>query len=719
MTALQTAAPMAPPPQPPAALLPKLREDLKLYPGPRHRDGSPSWRVLDPVRNRFYEIGWLEFELLARWADNASVDALVAHVEAETPLRLSDEEVEGFIDFLKHNQLTAAQSKEDLNRLRSRWMGGVKPWYEQLFHNYLFFRIPLVRPDKFLERTLPVAELFFTKSFAAILLVVFLADLYLITREWDELRRTFSYFFNLQGGLYFLIAATFSKILHELGHAYAAKRYGVRVPAMGLAFLVLWPFLYTDTGETWKLADRKRQLVIASAGMATELALACFATLLWSITPEGGAKQVLFILATTTWVMTLVVNASPFMRFDGYFVLSDALDFPNLHDRAGACAKWWLRRTLFGLREPLPEPTFSRGQRIGLVIFALITWIYRLIVFLGIAIMVYHLFFKILGIVMMMLELVWFILMPVWREVRYLWERRAGVHFQWRPITAVFGLLLLFVWMVPVTNQIIAPAVIRAAQEQPVYAPFAARIQTVEVRPGQRVEPEQVLMRLEAPELKMRAQKAEVALSSARSEFLSTAASGKLQERRLVLLEQIAEALAEQKAVEEESERLIVRAGMAGIVRDMPAQIVPGRSIHPRELVMRVVSAGPPVIEAYVSESRIESIHVGQEVRFIPSRPDAPTFNGRVKSMDTTGSKQLTRTILASPHGGEIAAVVDRRGLAQAQEPVYRVLIEPEGKVAELASIERGTVRIETDLALIAQNFVWRALSIVVRESGF
>ena len=699
--------------------VPKLRQDLKLNPGPRHRDGSPSWRILDPVRNRFFEIGWLEFELLARWSEHPRVDLLIAQVEAETPLRPTEDEVMGFIQFLESGQLLVPADKEERARLKGRWMRSVKPWYEQLFHNYLFFRVPLVRPDKFLERTLPLAELFFTRSFFTILLVVFLVDLYLVSREWDELRRTFSYFFNLQGGLYFAIAATFSKVLHELGHAYAAKRYGVRVPAMGVAFLVMWPFLYTDVGETWKLADRRRQIVIASAGMATELALACFATLLWTITPEGAAKHVLFILATTTWVMTLAVNASPFMRFDGYFVVSDALDFPNLHERSGATARWWIRRTFFGLREPLPEPTFTAWQRVGLVVFAGVTWTYRLVVFFGIALMVYHLFFKILGIVMMMMELVWFIFRPVWTEVSYLLSKRKLVNLQWSPLSLVLGGLLLVFWLVPVTNQMSAPAVLRIAQEQPVYAPFAARIKSVEVVPGQIVEPGQVLVQLDAPELWLRAEKAAVSLASARSESLTSAASGKLQERRLVLLEQAAEALAEQKSVEEEVERLTVRSTIRGAIRDMPAQIVAGRTIGTRELMMRVTAASPAVIEAYVGEAAIESIQVGQEVTFISSRAGVPAVRGVVKAVDTTGSKQITRPLLVAPHGGDIAAVLDRRGNAQAQDPVYRVLIDPVGEMGFIRTIERGTVRIDTSLVLVAQNFASRALSILVRESGF
>ena len=142
----------------------------------------------------------------------------------------------------------------------------------------------------------------------------------------------------------------------------------------------IWPFLYTDTGETWKLADRRKQLVIACAGMGAELVLAVFSTLLWSLSPEGAAKSVFLVLASTTWIMTLAVNLSPFMRFDGYFVLSDLLGFPNLHERGTACAKWWLRRTFFGIDTPMPEPTLRPRQRAALIVFAYVTWAYRLTV---------------------------------------------------------------------------------------------------------------------------------------------------------------------------------------------------------------------------------------------------------------------------------------------------------------------------------------------------
>src|SRR3954464_15942131 len=210
---------------------------------------------------------------------------------------------------------------------------------------------------------------------------------------------------------------------------------------MGVAFRVLWPYLYTDTSEGWKLADRRKQLVIALAGVAAELALAVVCTFLWALSPEGAARSVFFVLASTTWMMTLAVNVSPFMRFDGYFALSDFLDFPNLHERNIACARWWMRKTFFGLVESTPEPTLRAGQRALLIAFAYITWLYLFTVFIGFALLVYHIAFKLLGILLMLVEIVWFVARPVGNEVAYLWRARRAAQAAWRPVGAIGALV--------------------------------------------------------------------------------------------------------------------------------------------------------------------------------------------------------------------------------------------------------------------------------------
>src|SRR6185369_11766517 len=266
------------------------------------------------------------------------------------------EEVQELAEFLAANQLLAPHSPAARASLSRRHAGSQKSWLSQVLHHYLFFRLPIWRPDAFLARTVGLTEIFFTPGFIVLVVGLLGVDLYLLSREWYSFTDALGRMLTPHAFLYYAVAVSFSKIVHESGHAYAARRYGVRVPTMGIAFLVLMPFLYTDTGETWKLSDHRKQLVIACAGMAAELMLAVFSTFLWALSPEGAAKNVLFVLASTTWVMTLAVNVSPFMRFDGYFVISDLLQFPNLHERATACAKWWLRKTFFGIDAPVPEP---------------------------------------------------------------------------------------------------------------------------------------------------------------------------------------------------------------------------------------------------------------------------------------------------------------------------------------------------------------------------
>src|SRR4051812_21725381 len=223
----------------PPVPLPPLREDLRLYPGPTSRDGSPTWRILDPIRNSFFEIGWLEFEMLARWADAREAIVLVQRVAAETPLKPAPEEVEDLIEFLASNQLLAPNSALAKAKLSTRLEGAKKSWLTQLLHHYLFFRIPLWRPDAFLARTVGLTDIFFTRGFVVLLLALLGVDLYLLSREWYSFTDALGRMLTPHAFLYYAVAVSFSKVVHEFGHAYAARRYGVRVPTMGVAFLVM------------------------------------------------------------------------------------------------------------------------------------------------------------------------------------------------------------------------------------------------------------------------------------------------------------------------------------------------------------------------------------------------------------------------------------------------------------------------------------------------
>ena len=152
--------------------LPRLRQDLRLLPGQVQSDGSPSWRIHDPVRNRFFEIGWLEFELLARWAEVSTLDQLAQRVSSETTLQPSADELRELVEFLQRNQLFIVEDSALRRGLHLRWMAGLRPWHQRLLHHYLFFRIPLVRPDRFLAATLPWARALVSRWALAALAII-------------------------------------------------------------------------------------------------------------------------------------------------------------------------------------------------------------------------------------------------------------------------------------------------------------------------------------------------------------------------------------------------------------------------------------------------------------------------------------------------------------------------------------------------------------------
>ena len=150
----------------------------------------------------------------------------------------------------------------------------------------------------------------------ALVLLLGFIGLYIVGRQWGAFTSTFLYFFNLQGLTFYFISLVFIKILHELAHAYTAVRYGCKVPTMGVALLVMFPILYTDMSDTWRVKSAMERIHVGAAGMIMELYIACIATFCWGFLPEGMLKSAAFILASTSWMLSLAINSNVLMRFD-------------------------------------------------------------------------------------------------------------------------------------------------------------------------------------------------------------------------------------------------------------------------------------------------------------------------------------------------------------------------------------------------------------------
>jgi putative peptide zinc metalloprotease protein len=695
------------------AALPALRDDLSLHPGPAAPDGSPSWTIRDPIRNRYFRIGWQSFAVLSRWG--ASAPSVAQAVNAETTLELDAEDVREIAQFLMANQLTRPQGPADTRRLAAMAAAEKTSWFQWLLHHYLFFRIPLVRPDRILAAAAPWVAWLGGRAFRQATFGALVLGLGLIIRQWDLFTASLVDTLSPSGLLSYGLALCLVKIIHELAHALTAKRFGCRVPTMGVAFLVMWPVLYTDVNEAWTLPSRRQRLWVDAAGILAELSVAAWATLAWVFLPDGVARQGAFVLATLTWVSALAINLSPFMRFDGYFLLMDALEIPNLHPRAFAMARWQLRELLFGLGEPAPEEMTPR-RRLALAAFAVAVWIYRLVLFLGIAALVYHFFIKAVGVLLFAVEIGWFVALPIWGEIRQWAQRRDVITAgrRWRIPAGLIGLGLALA-LIPWRTHVDAPAVLSAELVTPLFLPAAARLDAVLVTNGQTVTKGDRLILGASPDIAFR-QKAAGARRAAKTLELEAVRLDPFGRERLsALTEELSRLEAENAALEAEASRLVLTAPHDGVALDLLPDMRPGDWLSPRQPLGLVRANDHPQAIAYVTEEDLERIAVGDRASFTPQSPDHGGYRGTVTSIDRNPVRLLSEPSLAAIHGGAIPARPQGQALIP-QTTIYRVVVRLDGdapaiKLAGHASISgRG----QSPLGRVARA----ALVILVREWG-
>lgn len=699
-------------------ILPRLREEIALYPGPAALDGSPTWTLHDPARNQFYRLDWRSFEILSRW-DAGDAARLVDRLRRETTLEADVDDVEDVARFLSASSLTASHSPQGTQQLLAKAAAAKQHWASWLLKNYLFLRVPLVRPDRWLGRMYPRIAWVYTGGFRAAVVALAVLAIYLVARQWDEFIRTFNYLFSIEGAFYFALALSAMKVVHELGHAFTAKRYGCRVPRMGVAMLVMWPVLYTDVTESWKLPSRRQRLAIGVAGVTAEMICAVFATLAWSFLSDGPLRSAAYIIATSSWVSTVLINLSPFMRFDGYFVLSDWLEMPNLHARAFAVARWWLREKLLGLGEPPPED-FPPGRRRFLIAFSIATWAYRVLIFAGIALIVYHFAIKAVGIAMGVAEVGYFLVRPVWMEARALWRLRGRLHVGPRLLTtlAVLAVIVLLL-AVPWRTAVEAPALFKSADIETIFAPDeGARVVSIAARNRAAVVKNAPLIRLASPDLAYQLRQARSETALIEWQLSMEGMSRDLLARSRVAAREYDAASSRYRSLADETAKLDVVAPIAGRVTDIADDLRPGLWVAPHERLMDVIDPDHASIEAAVSEADLARIAVGARATFYPERGWRDPFQVHVVRIERANIRVLAEPYLASRFGGAVAVRETRQNEWVPENSIYRVMLAPDEPMSAPNRVLRGHVVIAGAAQSIAVRTWRRILAVAVRESG-
>ncbi|WND02937.1 biotin/lipoyl-binding protein [Temperatibacter marinus] len=651
------------------AFLPEIRENIDLVDAGYDTMGAPQWRLHDPIRNRFFQIGWVEYNLLRFWG-RMTPEQLLEKVSGRAALSLEMDDIEEMIEFITTNQLIKTQTYEEVSHLKSL-APPKKSKLNWALHNYLFLRIHLYSPDALYSALHRKLAFLYSPFFLLIACLTGCISLIGLSRQWDSFSATFSYLFTTEGLVLSFLALGFSKICHEIGHGLTAKHFGLRVSSTGVAFIVLWPVLFTDLGEIWRLKSHHKRLMISAGGVLAEALLAIVSISFWLLLDDGPLRSAFFIQATLALAMTLLINLNPFMRFDGYYLLADATNTLNLQDRSFAAARSWLRGAI-GLVE------IKQKKSKALIVFGLGTWVYRFFLFLGIAILVYFLFPKIIGTFLAVVELAWFIGMPVWKEISVWHERRQ----EFKNSSKVKGILclvmLLCVLLLPLRTTVDVPAVLIAVEESRIYATSSGEVIAVTAVNGQSVEAGDVLLRIKSNDLEAELESNFAEEKAIKAQLITIAYDEDAKAERKSITEKLGRLYANRRIIKEALDRLIIAAPITGYVRDWPTIIKEGQAIK-KDTPLGVISGkkGSKIV-GYVHETDFSKISKAASMLFYPDNMTFPVLKGTVSARGISTSDILEEIVLASDAGG-VLPVRDVDGLYQHHSAVYRVEFSLEG----------------------------------------
>ena len=355
------------------------------------------------------------------------------------------------------------------------------------------------------------------------------------------------------------------KALHEFGHTLVCKRFGGEVHTMGIMLIVFAPLPYMDATSSWGFRNRRQRILVAASGMLYEFFAASCAALIWANSGPGAIHSLAFNMMMVASISTLVFNANPLLRYDGYYILSDLLDIPNLQSRAQAQLRHMAEFYLFGDRQST-SPAVSPKEAFWLILYGILSGPYRVIVYGGIILFVADRFL-LAGMMMAAICIFSWGVVPAVRFVNYISSSPKLARTRTRAIAvslAAIGAILLVLGTIPFKNSFRAPGVVEAENYLQVVSDTPGQIAEIISENGSWVQPGTPLMRLVNPELDI-----EMALVSAQREEvmaqLQQSAVFDADRAREALVKHLATLDRKLRKTEKQRQALLVKAEQSGI----------------------------------------------------------------------------------------------------------------------------------------------------------
>lgn len=667
--------------------------------------GEPAYVVRDPMTLQSYRFDPADYAMFVAIDQHRQLGEIFDELVADHVL--SPDEEEHFYQFVfrLHQLSFLSLPISDEKRLYQRYVHQRRARRKQKLVGFLFMQIPLLNPDAFLQRTLHYARHVFSGWFFALWLCLVATAGFVVMNNFHELLQPIQGVLLPRNLAMMWITLVVLKLVHEFGHAYACKHFGGYVPEMGVYLIVFTPCAYVDASACWGFTRKRDRLIVCLGGMYVESICAALAVLVWAMTAPGRIHDLAYNVIFLAGVVTVLFNINPLMRFDGYYVLSDLLEIPNLRRRSSRYVTDIAKRILLSVRNPAP----SGGIRLRflLLTFGVAAALYRVAITVGVATVVA---IKVpgVGIVLAGVVVGTFVIGSLVRFTKYLWKAEETARVRGRAV-AISVLLLIglpaLVSLLPVPSSVHARGVFERANESVIRAGVDGFVWAIPVRVGDQVKPGRILAELEHDTFRERV--AEVSAAIEASEIRYQAFQVHDPALALQEEEQVAVYQLELQRRRRDVDRLTVRATIGGTIIDCLRPNDLGRYVQKGEPIAAIVS-GSWQVRAILTEREMAAARpaVGDSIEIRSTASPDRTIPGVVRRVAPAGSRTIDRHALTHVAGGDIAVDAET---AQAQQPYFEVLVDT--RVADSPFLYDGMVchlRLQADAETIGISILRR-----------
>lgn len=590
-----------------AALRPRLRPHVQVH---RQRHRGQIWYVLqDHQSGRFFRVSPVGNLIICLMNGRRSIQQIWETVSerfgAERPTK---DEVMRLLVQLHQSDLLHGELVPNMAELERRASRQRRQDLIARIRSPLALRIGLFDPERLLSYTLPAVRPLFTRTAFVLWLGLVAIGVVLAAENWSELTKDgLDRILAANNLILLLLTYPFIKTVHEFAHAYATKVGGGEVHEMGVMMLVLLPVPYVDASASSAFRERWRRALTGGAGIMAEMALASIAMILWTQIGAGFVRAALFNIMLIGGVSTILFNGNPLLRFDGYYVLSDLIEIPNLDMRSKKYLGYLAQRYLFGL-EQAESPVQGPGERSWFVVYGVLSFIYRVSVMFAIALLVATRLF-VVGVAIALWSVAQMFGLPLWRGLTFLLHSPQLRQHRRRAIgvsAAIAVLVVASLFVVPVPYSIVAEGVVWVPQNDIVRAGADGLATRLLAQPDSAVAAEQPVILLEDPIAAAQTQVKRAALAVLQARFTAVNLID-LVEARLVT-EQIANARADLALADRRQRDLTLRATRAGRLVIPDVRNLLGQFEHRGDLVAYVIGPGDIGVHAVVPQEDIDPV---------------------------------------------------------------------------------------------------------------